>query len=61
MRMQMKLSSQLTQNTMTEPSHGVDESLVDLDEDDQVREQLTSSEPSKGLLYLLVLTCGGAG
>ena len=46
---------------MTEPSHDLDESYVDLDENDQVLERMSSSEPSKGLLYLLILTCGGAG
>ena len=56
---------------MTEPSHDLDESYDDLNEDDQVREQMgftesllleeNRSEFSKGLLYLLVLTCGGAG
>ena len=56
---------------MTEPSYDLDGSYDDLNEDDHVREQMgftetllledTRSEFSKGLLYLLVLTCGGAG
>lgn len=56
---------------MTELSHDLDESYVDISEDDHVREQMgftetlllgdTGSKSSKGLLYLLVLTCGGAG
>lgn len=57
---------------MTGPSHDLDESYVDDDyEDDNIREQMRiteallledkSSEVSKGLPYLLVLTCGGAG
>ena len=56
---------------MTELSHDLDESYHDLNEDDHVREQTgftetlfledTRSDLSKGLLYLLVLTCNGAG
>lgn len=46
---------------MTEPSNDLDESYVDLDGDDHIREQIAISEPSRGLLYLLILTCGGAG
>lgn len=56
---------------MTEQSRNSDESLVDRDEDDNVREQIgitetlllddNNSEASKNLPYLLVLTCGGAG
>lgn len=60
MRMQ-SLYPQLTPNTMIEPSRDLDESYVDHDGDDQVGEQIASSEPSMGLFYLLILNCGGAG
>lgn len=56
---------------MTEQSRDSDESYVDLNEHANIREQTgitetlliedSSSEVSKRLPYLLVLTCGGAG
>lgn len=56
---------------MTELSHDLDDSYVDRNEDDHDRDQLgftetllledNGSEFSKGLIYLLILTCGGAG
>lgn len=57
---------------MTEPSHDPDESYVHLsDEDGHVEEQIGITEMllleddgpkvSRGVLDLLVLTCGGAG
>ncbi len=65
------LSLQSTLNTMTELSHDLDESDVDHNGDEHIREQVgvtdtlliqgAGSEVPRGLLYLLVLTCGGAG
>ncbi len=56
---------------MTELSHDLDESDVDHNEDDDIREQVgvtdtlllqdAGSVVPRRLLYLLVLTCGGAG
>ena len=57
---------------MTEPDHDLDEGYVYLrTEDGHVEEQIgitetfsledNSPEVSRSLLYLLILTCGGAG
>lgn len=59
------MSLHLTLITMTEPSHDPDGSYDNVGEDIGMTGSLlveeNGPEVSRGLLYILVLTCGGAG